>query len=265
MVQSGSLAPRIDSLSKQIAHHVVQFLLHSGINLDQASVQMGSGGISLQVTRYLRTLLQKNQWKLKCAIGGITQDWVDMLKEEQVGALMDVQSFDPVCAVSIFQNKNHHEVDANTYANPLNKFNLVNSLDVGILSALEIDLDWNVNVLTGSDGRLMGAIGGHQDVAEGAKVTIVVAPLIRKRIPILVEKVHTLVTRGDHVDVWINDWGVCLKNDDSFFHHRLKKKGVPVYSMEDLYHKAIKLVGTPQKPPKIGSSLFVEGRWGKQA
>ncbi len=265
MIQSGSLAPRVDSLSKQIAHHVVQFLLHSGIVLDQTSIQMGSGGISLQVTRYVRTILQKNQWKLKFAIGGITQDWVDMLEGKQVHSLMDVQSFDAACAVSIFRNKNHHEVDANTYANPLNESNLVNSLDIGILSALEIDLDWNVNVLTGSDGRLMGAIGGHQDVAEGAKITIVVAPLIRKRIPILVENVHTLVTRGDHVDVWINDWGVCLKNDDSFWSHRLKKKGVPVYSMEELYHKAIQLVGKPQKPSEIGPSIFVEGRWGGQA
>ena len=38
-----------------------------------------------------------------------------------------------------------------------------------ILSALEIDLDFNVNVITGSDGVMRGASGGHCDVAAGGQ------------------------------------------------------------------------------------------------
>ena len=37
-----------------------------------------------------------------------------------------------------------------------------------ILSALEIDTKFNVNVLTGSDGVIRGASGGHCDTASSA-------------------------------------------------------------------------------------------------
>lgn len=59
------------------------------------------------------------------------------------------------------------------------------------LSALEIDTDFNVNVLTGSDGVIRGAIGGHPDTAESASLAVIVAPLVRGRIPTVVEHVGT--------------------------------------------------------------------------
>ncbi|PCO34628.1 hypothetical protein CQA09_29300, partial [Klebsiella pneumoniae] len=52
-----------------------------------------------------------------------------------------------------------------------------------IPSALEIDIDFNVNVMTGSNGVLRGASGGHSDTAAGADLTIITAPLVRGRIP----------------------------------------------------------------------------------
>ena len=45
------------------------------------------------------------------------------------------------------------------YANPLSKGSVINRLDVAILSALEVDTDFNVNVMTGSDGVIRGASG----------------------------------------------------------------------------------------------------------
>lgn len=36
---------------------------------------------------------------------------------------------------------------------------MVNNLDIMILGATEIDTDFNVNVVTGSDGTIMGASG----------------------------------------------------------------------------------------------------------
>ncbi len=65
-----------------------------------------------------------------------------------------------------------------------------------MLSALEIDTDFNVNVMTGSNGVLRGASGGHSDTAAGADLTIITAPLVRGRIPCVVEKVLTRVTPG---------------------------------------------------------------------
>jgi citrate lyase subunit alpha/citrate CoA-transferase len=46
-----------------------------------------------------------------------------------------------------------------------------------ILGATEIDLEFNVNVTTGSDGFIMGGSGGHADAAAGAKLAIVTTRL----------------------------------------------------------------------------------------
>lgn len=52
---------------------------------------------------------------------------------------------------------------------------MVDRLDVVILSALEIDVNFNVNVITGSDGVIRGASGGHSDAAAGANFAVIVA------------------------------------------------------------------------------------------
>lgn len=58
---------------------------------------------------------------------------------------------------------------------------------VVVLSALEIDTKFNVNVITGSDGIIRGASGGHSDTAAHARLAIIVAPLVRGRIPTVVK------------------------------------------------------------------------------
>ena len=62
-----------------------------------------------------------------------------------------------------------------------------------------MDTDFNVNVITGSDGVIRGASGGHSDMA--CKMSLVIAPLVRGRIPTIVEQVNTVVTPGTSVDV----------------------------------------------------------------
>lgn len=248
LLKSGSLEDKADSISKVIAKNVSRFLLKSEIPLNHTSIQMGSGGITLQVIRYLKDTLRENGWKFQFAIGGITAHLIQMLQEGWVEALMDVQSFDTLGADSIFKNRNHHEIDVNTYANPDNPYCVVNNLDIAILSTLEIDLDWNCNVLTGSDGTFMGAIGGHPDVAESSKLTIITAPLIRERIPIVVDHVNTVVTRGRDVDVFICDWGIAIKPEHEHLIRALTDVGIAVFTLEELYRKALSLVGKPQKP-----------------
>ena len=50
-------------------------------------------------------------------------------------------------------------------------------LDCVILGATEVDVDFNVNVNTESNGYLLHNTGGHCDTAAGAKLAIVVAPV----------------------------------------------------------------------------------------
>ncbi len=71
-----------------------------------------------------------------------------------------------------------------------------------VLSALEIDTQFNVNVLTGSDGVLRGASGGHCDTAIASALSIIVAPLVRGRIPTLVDNVLTCITRAPVSIFW---------------------------------------------------------------
>ena len=58
-----------------------------------------------------------------------------------------------------------------------------NDLDVVALAALDVDVDFNVDVLTGHDGVLRGASGGHCDTAAGAKLSIITVPSIREGVP----------------------------------------------------------------------------------
>ena len=80
-----------------------------------------------------------------------------------------MQSFDRAAATSLARNPRHIEISANQYANFSSKGASVDRLDVVVLSALEIDTGFNVNVLTGSDGVLRGASGGHCDTAAAAR------------------------------------------------------------------------------------------------
>ncbi|MFG6257216.1 citrate lyase subunit alpha, partial [Staphylococcus epidermidis] len=127
-----------------------------------------------------------------------------------------------------------------------NKGAVVNQLDVAILSALEIDTNFNVNVMTGSDGVLRGAIGGHQDAAT-AKLTIISAPLVRGRIPTVVNDVTTLITPGKSIDVLVTEVGVAInpqRKDLIAIFERIPQ--IPVFTIEELQQKAEKIVGIPE-------------------
>jgi len=116
---------------------------------------------------------------------------------------------------------------------------------VVILSALEIDVDFNVNVLTGSDGVMRGASGGHSDVAAAANLSIVVGPLIRSRIPTVVKHVTTLVTPGECIGVLVTDHGIAVNPNRPEVEQRLRDAGLPVFSIQQLYERALEISGQP--------------------
>ncbi len=168
-----------------------------------------------------------------------------MHEEGLIGSLLDVQSFDLTAVESLQKNRFHHQIDAEYYASPDNEGCAAHQLDVVILSALEIDLDFNVNVITGSDGVIRGASGGHSDTAEGASCAIIVAPLIRGRMPSILERVNTVVTPGYTVDVLVTDQGIAVNPLRADIAQNLKSAGLPVLSIEELKSKADKIVGKP--------------------
>lgn len=241
-------AARITSNPRElmIARSAADVIEHSGYFKTGFSIQTGSGAASTACTRFLADRMKQYHIVAKFALGGITGSIVDLHEEGLIETLLDTQCFDRRAADSLGRNPNHVEISTNVYANPAAKAACCDQLDVAILSALEIDTDFNVNVLTGSDGVMRGASGGHCDVASSANLTIVVAPLLRTRIPTVVKKVTTMVTPGESIDVLVTDHGIAVNPARPEIREALESAGMQVTSVDVLYQKAIRLTGEPK-------------------
>ena len=209
------------------------------------SFQTGDGGPSLAANLFQEKYMDEKGIKMGWAIGGICGPMVELLKKGKVGKVIDVQDFDLDAVKSINQTPGHFEMSASQYANPANKGAFVNKLDFVVLAALEIDTGFNVNVLTGSDGVLRGAPGGHPDTAAGSKVCIIVTPLTRGRMATVCEKVVTVTTPGDCVDVLVTDYGIAVNPLRQDLIQCLDNAGIPHVTIEELKEKAYSLVGRP--------------------
>ena len=232
-----------------IAKKAAAVIAHSGFFYNGFSLQTGTGGAALAVTRFLRDMMKAGEVKARFALGGITAAMVQLHEEGYIEKLMDVQDFDTTAIASLAKNSNHFEIDANQYANPFDSGALIHQLDVVVLSALEVDEEFNVNVLTGSDGIIRGAIGGHPDTAAGAALTVVVTPLLRGRIPAVVERVTTLCTLGDYVDIVVTDRGIAVNPRRPELAARLERVGIEAVPLQYLRHLAEKIAGEPEPLP----------------
>ncbi|YCA20754.1 citrate lyase subunit alpha [Vibrio sp. AK197] len=229
-----------------IAKRAADVIIHSPYFKQGFNLQTGSGGASLAVTRFLENEMVKQDISAEFALGGITSTMVAMHEKGLIKHLLDVQCFDAGAADSLARNPNHIEISANEYANPSSKGAVVDRLDIVILSALEIDTQFNVNVITGSDGVIRGASGGHCDTAAGANLAIVVAPLVRGRIPTVVNRVLNTVTPGESVDVLVTDHGIAVNPARNDVRQQLVSKGIEVVEIETLYQRAMTLTGKPE-------------------
>jgi citrate lyase subunit alpha/citrate CoA-transferase len=229
-----------------IARRAADVIEHSGYWKDGFSMQTGSGAASTAATRFLEERMSAQGITASFALGGITGAIADLHKKGLIKAIVDVQSFDNDAATSLRDSRAHLEISANEYANPTSKAAYVDRVDVVVLSALEVDINFNVNVITGSDGVIRGASGGHCDVAAAANLTVVVAPLVRGRIPTVVGHVSTIVTPGESVDVLVTDQGIAVNPRRLEVEKRLRDAGLPVMSIAELHDKAIDLTGEPE-------------------
>jgi citrate lyase subunit alpha/citrate CoA-transferase len=240
-------ATRITSNPKEllIAENACKVITASPYYKEGFSFQAGTGGSTLAVARFLADAMRKDSIKAGFALGGLTGHLCEMLEEGLIEKVIDTQSFDRGAIDSIKNNASHYEISASFYANPGNKGAAVNQLDVVVLSALEIDTDFNVNVMTGSDGIIRGASGGHSDTAAGSKLSLILTPLIRGRIPTIVEKVNTVITPGESVDVVVTELGIAVNPRRQDLIEVFSKLNVPQFTIEELKEKAYAVVGTP--------------------
>lgn len=247
-IVSGATRITRNPLELLIAEKACQTILASGLVEEGFSFQAGTGGSSLAVAHFLRQHMREKSIRGSFASGGITGYLVDMLEEGLFNCLMDVQCFDLKAIESIRKNPHHLEMSASYYANPHNKGCVAHNLDIMILSATEIDTDFNVNVITGSNGIMMGASGGHSDTAAGSKLSVVVAPLFRGRLPIVLDQVTTVVTPGESIDVLVTEYGVAVNPARKDLKDRFLDGGLSVMEIQDLKEMAEKVTGKPRKP-----------------
>ena len=246
-IVSGTTRITKDPIGLKIAKMATEVIDASGLLKDGFSFQTGAGGTSLAVAAYVKELMKKKNIKGSFAAGGITGYIVEMFEEGLFNGLFDVQCFDLKAIKSFKENKRHQGMSASMYGNPHNKGAVVNNLDVMILGATEIDTDFNVNVTTGSDGMLMGGSGGHSDTAAGAKLSIVVTQLIKSRLPIVVDKVTTITTPGETVDVLVTERGIAVNPRRRDLLKKLENSNLPIMPIEALKEFVEDMTGIPQK------------------
>lgn len=230
-----------------IAETTANVIEASGKLKEGFSMQMGSGGASLATARFLKEKMKEKNIHAAFAVGGITGQIAKLHEEGWIKKLIDVQSFDLGAAASVKNNLYHQQVSGLNYASPGKRGAATDQLDLVILSALEVDTDFNVNVLTGSDGVIRGAIGGHQDTAAGADVSIVVCPLTRGRIACVVDELSTVVTPGKTVDIVVTDQGVAVNPLREDLIKDLREAGMKLCTLESLRDKALSLTGKPEE------------------
>ncbi len=240
-------ATRITTNPKEllIAEYANKVITASPYYKEGFSFQSGTGGSTLAVARFLQESMRRDSIKASFALGGLTGHLCSMLEEGLIEKIIDTQCFDRGAIESMKKNENHYEISASFYANPGNKGAAVNQLDVVVLSALEIDTDFNVNVMTGSDGIIRGASGGHSDASAGAKLSLVLTPLLRGRIPTIVEKVNTIITPGESIDVVVTEIGIAVNPDRTDLMEAFTNLGIPQFTMEELKEKAYAIAGRP--------------------
>lgn len=245
-IVSGAIKATENPRDILIAENAVKCILASGYFKEGFSYQTGAAGASLAVTKILRERMIEQDIKGSFGLGGITAQLVQLLEEGLFKGLFDTQSFDLVAAESVGRNVNHYEIDASFYANPHNGGPAVNKLDIVMLGALEVDTDFNVNVITGSDGVISQASGGHSDTAAAAKMSVILAPLIRGRLPIIVDKVTTVITPGETIDVVVTDYGIAVNPLRQDLIENFKNSGLKVHSIEELKDMAQNITGKPE-------------------
>lgn len=262
-IATGAAKPTTDVRKIMMAEYCTQFVINTPYFKDGFTYQTGVGGASIASTISLGKIMKERGIKMGLGLGGIAGPMCKLLEEGLIEKLVDTQDFDLTAIESVGKNPNHFEITASEYANPMNKGAYVNQLDFVILASLEVDVNFNCNVVVDSNGMITGAQGGHPDTAAGAKCTIVIAPLLQGRTPAICTNVTTVTTPGETVDVVITDYGIAINPRRQDLIEAMKDVKLPFKTIEELRDIAYGIVGEPD-PVEFGDRVvgIIESRDG---
>lgn len=242
-----------------LAEMTARFCEHAGIIKDGFSFQAGAGGTALSIGIYFAELLKAKGMKARFARGGSNKYLVNMLNEGLADFILDGQTFDLEGVKSMRENPNHVNTSPFTSYNYHGKGNFASMLDVVILGATEVDVNFNANVVTHSDGLLLHGIGGWQNCLF-AKCTILPVPLFRDRIPVIRDEVTTLCGPGELIDVIVTERGIAINPLRTDLIERMKNSGLPIKTIHELKAEAEKICGVPAKQ-KFEKEIVAVVKW----
>ncbi len=256
-IVSGTTRITRDPVGIMMAKTAARVVEHSGLLVDGFSFQTGAGGATLAGAKYLKDIMLEKGIQGSYVMGGITKYLVEMLQAGCFKTILDGQTFDLDSIDSLRNDPRHQEVSLYHYAGPNAPSCIVNSLDTIFAGATEIDTNFNVNVHTDSNGIIMGGSGGHSDICAGAKMSVIIAPMFRNRLPMILDRVTTITTPGKDIDVLVTQGGVAVNPKNVELKERLTAAGLPIVDIHELQAKAERMTGKPQ-PIRRGDKVVAE-------
>jgi citrate lyase subunit alpha/citrate CoA-transferase len=145
------------------------------------------------------------------------------------------------------ENEGHVNTSPFTSYNYHGKGNFASMVDVVILGATEVDVNFNANVVSHSDGYLLHGIGGWQNCLF-SKCTILPIPLFRDRTPVVKDEVTTLCAPGELIDVIVTERGIAINPLRTDLIEKMKNTNLPMVTIQELKAEAEKICGVPAKP-----------------
>jgi citrate lyase subunit alpha/citrate CoA-transferase len=244
----------------RIAELVARFLRDAGIMRNGFSFQAGSGGIALAFVSYLKRMMREAGVKARFVRGGSTKYLVELLEEGLTDYILDGQTFDLSGVQSLASNPRHVATSPFTSYNYHGKGNFASILDAVVLGATEIDTDFNANVVTHSDGRLLHGIGGWQNCLAGG-CTILAVPSFRDRIPVIVDEVTTLCGPGELIDVVVTERGIAINPRRQDLMNAVKSSKLPIRPIEEIKREVERICGGEPQRAKHSKRPVAVVKW----
>jgi citrate lyase subunit alpha / citrate CoA-transferase len=165
-----------------------------------------------------------------------------LLDEGLADYILDGQTFDLDGVRSMANDPRHIATSPFTSYNYHGKGNFASMVDAVVLGATEVDLNFNANVVTHSDGRLLHGIGGWQNCL-ASKCTILAVPSFRDRIPVVVDEVTTLCSPGELIDVVATERGIAINPRRHDLLDAVKGCKLPIRSLREIKDEVERICG----------------------
>jgi citrate lyase subunit alpha/citrate CoA-transferase len=133
-------------------------------------------------------------------------------------------------------------------------------VDAVVLGATEVDVDFNANVNTHSDGLLLHGIGGWQNCLT-AGCTILAVPSFRDRIPVIVDKVTTVTGPGELIDVIATERGIAINPRRQDLLDALAGSNLPIRPIEEIKEEVEGFCGGPPQRARFTDKPVAVIKW----